>query len=433
LSCKIATETVGLSNNCSCARKVIGDASAMLVVGLLSTRLMTTTSFGLPTYWKLLASEDVQTIFVTGTGGGFDFVHSLTLLPELLRLGKRIVIGSYSFGSPEYIHGSRCVYRIERTAEERAVDALPMDVHVVDALCEPPRTYGPEVGLCGFLDQFAARGQGVKRPVSLPKYTARNRNPLGEGLPDDATTTLDRGDRWWCYAYNARAFTVAGLHDFYTRVCNEHQVDAILCIDGGSDSLMAGDENGLGDPIEDAVTIAAVSGLTAAGSEGADLAICCPALDGHVNRAEIDLECATSVRIRLRRNLFCRVLVTIGLGCDRFNGVSDSASFRAIAELGRARVDMAAPAQSLSVTAKDVPAPSNFTVSGFLGSMALEPGSELTTAYRDCVSFLEERAHFRSVIANSIVATSAGGAYGSDECHLVSGSGSRRVTCSCGR
>lgn len=40
-----------------------------------------------------------------------------------------------------------------------------------------------------------------------------------------------------------------------------HSVDAIVLVDRGSDSLMTGDEEGLGDPIEDAVSVAAVASL----------------------------------------------------------------------------------------------------------------------------------------------------------------------------
>jgi len=68
-------------------------------------------------------------------------------------------------------------------------------------------------------------------------------------------------------------------------------------VDGGSDSLMAGDEEGLGDPIEDAVSVATVASL---------------------------------------QELRAKLLVVVGLGTDRFNQVSDAASLRAVAELTQA-------------------------------------------------------------------------------------------------
>ena len=61
-----------------------------------------------------------------------------------------------------------------------------------------------------------------------------------------------------------------------------------VTIDGGSDSLMRGDESGLGDPIEDCVSVTASAALGAA--------------DG--------------IRTKL--------LISIGFGMDRFNNVCDA-------------------------------------------------------------------------------------------------------------
>ena len=98
-----------------------------------------------PGFLRQLASPDVETVFVAGCGGGFDFVHGLLLYPLLRSLGKEVVVGSCSFGDPEEIGG--------------------------------------------------------EAPVVF-----------------------------------------------------EHGVDAVVIVDGGSDSLMRGDEEGLGDPIEDHVS-----------------------------------------------------------------------------------------------------------------------------------------------------------------------------------
>lgn len=57
------------------------------------------------------------------------------------------------------------------------------------------------------------------------------------------------------YACYARDWTISSLTELYQYIIKEHSVDAILMIDGGSDSLMRGNEKDLGDPIEDAVSI----------------------------------------------------------------------------------------------------------------------------------------------------------------------------------
>ena len=140
------------------------------------------------------------------------------------------------------------------------------------------------------------------------------------------------------YAYYAHEFTVPLLTRFYRQLVDADSVDAIVLVDGGSDSIMAGDEEGLGDPIEDAVSVTTV----AVGLEGLKL----------------------------------KVLITLGLGTDRFNHVSDAASLRAIAELTR--------------------------MGGFLGSLSLEPHAPGSCFFRDCLEHIFHRQGFRSVLAGAI-------------------------------
>ena len=61
------------------------------------------TSGLLPGFVRRLASPEIRTVLLCGCGGGFDFVHALMLWPELRRLGKQVVVGSYSFGDPRKI------------------------------------------------------------------------------------------------------------------------------------------------------------------------------------------------------------------------------------------------------------------------------------------------------------------------------------------
>lgn len=251
-----------------------------------------------PRFLRRLSDPSIKTVMLCGCGGGFDFVHSLVLYPELRRLGKSIIIGSYSFGDPNAITGDTEVVFCESGVIAKRVTAAST----------PAPYYGPEVHVCSFLD--------TQYPESAPHFA---------------------------YAYFARAFTVPLLTQFYERLVQTHSVDAIVVVDGGSDSLMAGDEEGLGDPIEDAVSVTTVAGLG---------------------------------------NLQAKVLISIGLGTDRFNHVSDAASLRAVAELTR--------------------------MGGFLGCVALEPTSPGFTFYRGCLEHIYERQGFRSVLAGSIVSATEG-------------------------
>ncbi len=257
----------------------------------------------LPSFLRQLQDPSIETVLLCGCGGGFDFVHGLTLYPELQRMGKTVVIGSYSFGDPHKISGATKVFDQTGVIAKRVTAASTPDAH-----------YGPEVHVCSFLDQLY--------PSSAPHFV---------------------------YAYYARDFTVPLLTQLYRQLVQTHSVDAIVLVDGGSDSLMVGDEEGLGDPIEDAVSVTAVVSL---------------------------------------KELKARVLISIGLGTDRFNHVSDAASLRAIAELTR--------------------------MGGFLGAISLEPQFEGSCLYRACLDHIFQRQGFRSVLAGTI-ASAIEGYYGMEE------------------
>lgn len=258
----------------------------------------------LPSFLKRLADPSIKNVLLCGCGGGFDFLHGLALMPELERLGKRVVVGSYSFGDPNKIQDAEIIWDFGDGAIVKRVTANSI----------PSNHYGPEVHLCGFLD--------AERPRSAPHAV---------------------------YAYYARAFTVPKLTALYRDIVARHSIDAVIVIDGGSDSLMVGDEEGLGDPIEDAVSVATIAALER------------PSL---------------------------KILVSIGLGADRFNHVSDAASLRAIAELTAA--------------------------GGFLGAVGIEPTSPGFDFYKRGIEYVYANQTFRSALTGFIL-SAAEGYFGSDE------------------
>jgi hypothetical protein len=255
-------------------------------------------SLFLPPFLCRLADQSVKTVMLCGCGGGFDFVHSLMFYPELKRLGKSVVIGSYSFGNPNRITGDA----------ETIFDRGGAVAKRVTGASQPDPYYGPEVHVCSYLDSLY--------PASAPHSV---------------------------YAYYARAFSVPLLRQLYEQLIHAHSIDAIVIVDGGSDSLMAGDEEGLGDPIEDAVSVTAVASL--------------------------------DPRI-------VKILVSIGLGTDRYNHVSDAASLRAIAELTQQ--------------------------GGFLGAVGLEPSNPGYLFYRGCLEHIYQHQGFRSVLSGTIASAIEG-------------------------
>jgi hypothetical protein len=207
-------------------------------------------SLYLPSFIKRLSDPAIRTIMLCGCGGGFDFVHSMILYPELKRLGKSIVIGSYSFGHPHEIEGDAEIIFREDMVLVKRVKATSISTYPY---------YAPEINVCSFLDRH---------------------------YPDEAPHFI--------YAYHARDFSVPLLSKLYQLLIQMHSVDAIILIDGGSDSLMVGDEDGVGDPVEDAVSVTTVASF----------------------------DC-----------LKAKILINAGFGTDRYNHVSDASSLRAIAEL----------------------------------------------------------------------------------------------------
>lgn len=205
-------------------------------------------------------------VLIVGVGGGFDFVHSMLLIADLKRLKKNVTIASYSFGDPRNYSGD--VYwtngklatesSASSTTEAPRSFEQPMCVKRIDAThTSVSADYAPELHVCSFLDQE---------------------------WPDAAPHGM--------YALYARSWTINGLFAFYQHLVSKHAINLIIGFDGGTDSLVVGDESGLGDPVEDAVTVAVMS------------------------------------RLPIKK-----LLLTVGFGCDRFNHVSDASSLRAVAEL----------------------------------------------------------------------------------------------------
>lgn len=200
-----------------------------------------------PSFISKLRHPDIRNVLLVGCGGGFDFVHSMLMYPTLMELGKNVVIGSYSFGLPHKLPKEAPYFD----------SGSDLEVRIVDGSMDGDPYYAPEINLCRYLDA---------------------------AFPDESHEA---------YAYYARDCTVSVLRTLYTRFCERHEIDAVLVFDGGSDSLMAGDEAGLGDVVEDLTSITAVRDL--------------------------------DVKLKM--------LFVIGMGADRYNDVSDGSALRAVAEL----------------------------------------------------------------------------------------------------
>jgi hypothetical protein len=152
------------------------------------------------------ALKPARSVLIAGAGGGFDVYAGLPLAIALWDAGVTVHLASLSFSQLELLPGD--AWLAEHVA---AIE---------------PETEGPE-------DYFPER--------TLAQWLAKQ----------DLPSTV--------YAFERTG--VQPLRAAYQRLVDRHGVDAIVLVDGGTDILMRGDESGLGTPVEDMMSLAAVAGL----------------------------------------------------------------------------------------------------------------------------------------------------------------------------
>jgi hypothetical protein len=154
-----------------------------------------------PPFFEHISSA--QRVLLAGAGGGFDIYCGLPLYFSLRAAGKEVFLANLSFASldmvPEIAPGLHEVKRNSR--------GMPQ--------------YFPELYLARWLETQSEHGS--------------------------------------VFAFDRTG--VKPLRHAYQVLIDQLQIDTIVLIDGGTDSLMRGDEEGLGTPEEDALSIAAVHTL----------------------------------------------------------------------------------------------------------------------------------------------------------------------------
>jgi hypothetical protein len=139
--------------------------------------------------------QQANTILLAGAGGGFDIFSGLPLYFWLRSLGKTVHLANLSFTTVYATNGERTGASTVR----------------INANTEPVLRYFPEIHLAKWLKT--------------------------QGEPD-TIYCLDRAG-------------VRPISGAYQTLTLQLQPDALVLVDGGTDSLMRGDEHGLGTPQED--------------------------------------------------------------------------------------------------------------------------------------------------------------------------------------
>lgn len=155
--------------------------------------------------WERL--KDASSVLLAGAGGGYDIFAGLPLYFALKAAGKTVHLANLSFSTIYATNGKRLG---------------PSLVRVTDTT-QPELSYFPELHLCRWLKQ--------KEGKSVPIYCIER-----------------TGARWVDVAYTKLVEHVGG-------------VDALVLVDGGTDSLMRGDEPKLGTPEEDLASLLAADSL----------------------------------------------------------------------------------------------------------------------------------------------------------------------------
>lgn len=157
----------------------------------------------IPFFFEL---ERTTNVLIAGTGGGFDVFCGLPLYFWLNRTGKKVHLANLSFTELEFCDGERPVPSLVRVTQSTSGS----------------QRYFPEVHLSKWLtDRFG----------ETPIYA------------------IERG--------GARPVLAA-----YEWIVRTLQLDTLILIDGGTDSLMRGDEAGLGTPQEDMASLFAANAVS---------------------------------------------------------------------------------------------------------------------------------------------------------------------------
>jgi hypothetical protein len=233
-------------------------------------------------------------ILIAGAGGGFDVYAGLPLAEALRGAGKQVFLANLTF---TYLG-------------ETDVKYLAPHVAAVTPETKGAERYFPERRLAQWLAQH-------EQPSTV-------------------------------YAFEKVG--VGPLRAAYARLVEELAVEAVVLVDGGTDILMRGDEEGLGTPEEDMSSLAAVYGL-------ANVA---PGVEGFV--------------------------ASIGFGVDTFHGVCHAHVLENIAALERD--------------------------GGYLGAFAVTAAMPEGRAYLSAVSHASGQTPGRSSIVNGSIAAAMEGQFG---------------------
>lgn len=193
-----------------------------------------------------------KNILISGCGGGYDIFAGLDLFFHLIKNNKNVILGSYTFTNHYLLkkYGtsfSNFCYSVEAGD---AIDYNDYHNHVVT------ETYIPPEHICQIIG--TTREQYIKDLI--------NKNSDNVYFPEKML--VDHLNHKYGINVPIYCFLNEGIKHMttaYNEIIRCHNIDTIILVDGGTDSLMKGCETdvdgnqALGTPYEDVSSIVAVS------------------------------------------------------------------------------------------------------------------------------------------------------------------------------
>ena len=199
--------------------------------------------------------EQSKNILITGCGGGYDIFCGLDLLFNLIDQNKNVVLGNYTFTKNDILFETgekitKCCVKITHNHH------FNNELYVKEVI-EDVNKLPPDFFKCvnSEKDEYAQLLINSNMPVGkhecfFPEYKlAKNLHKM-YGLSIPVYCFLDTGIKYLTEAYN--------------KIIELENIDTIILMDGGTDSLMTGIEKdidgnpALGTPYEDISSIVAV-------------------------------------------------------------------------------------------------------------------------------------------------------------------------------
>lgn len=248
--------------------------------------------------------DSASSILLVGNGGGYDCYHTLPLYFYIQHIGKQAHIANMSFSELKECD-AEILFQQNNIARSTVLIKFTADTSTTKS-GTPAHHFVPEKYLSMWFREALSQ--------EVPVYTFLRRGAIP-------------------------------LSQAYSLLIQRLNIDLIILLDGGSVSLMAGDEHEIGNNLENLLNIFAVN--------------------------EVGIKC---------------ILCCIGVGVDRYNGVSDVASLRAIAELTEA--------------------------GAFLGSFSLLPNMPEFEYYEQALEYANSRMEFRKSVVGHLITSAVRGKFG---------------------